>query len=370
VKVVITGIGLMTAFGKGADCFVKNIIDQKDGITTIERFNAEKYRGNQAGQVPLSPGQAWDMADLLEAAIKEALTDAELSIENDATAPSWIVGTSYGYLIDRERVNRAILGRDPAHGAHINGQIISMACVSSTHAIGLAKYYIESRKADCVIVGGVEILREVIHAGFHAVRALSPDKCCPFDKNRKGLVLGEGAGVLVIESQQRANQRKAKIYAEIAGFGSASDAFHLTAAIPNGKGLEVAILKALTQAQLDSKDLGYINAHGAGTIQGDRVESIVFQRIFGGTKNPIPVSSIKAAIGHTIGAGGVIDVALSGLCLTKNFLPATLNFKEPEKEFSLDYVTATREKKVDTVLSVNFAFGGNNAAVVLKKVRP
>lgn len=376
---VITGIGLVTPFGEGTSCFVQNIINQTDGITDVERFDCTHYRSNQAGQVQMVQGDILHAEYMLSVAIRESLNDAKLSIVSELKSPQFIIGTAHGNLIAWEHVIRSILENKPANSICLakfplwnliqdKAKIISTACTSSTIAIGLAKHYIESQTADCVVVGGVDVLSEFVYAGFHALRALTPDKCCPFDKNRNGLVLGEGAGVLVIESKQQAIQRKAKIYAEISGFGCSSDAYHLTAPIPSGKGLETAIIKALKEAKIIKEDLGYINAHGTGTTYNDRMECTAFQRLFGSNKNPIPISSIKSAIGHTSGAAGIIEVALSALCITQNFLPATLNFKESEEEFSLDFIRKTQERNIDSVLSVNAAFGGNNAAIILKKV--
>jgi 3-oxoacyl-[acyl-carrier-protein] synthase II len=245
---------------------------------------------------------------------------------------------------------------------------IMTACSSSAVSIGWAADLVSSGAVDVAIAGGAEGLCRLTAAGFGALRATSPELCRPFDAERKGLNLGEGAAALVLEAEDGARRRGARILGRVAGYGVTADPHHMTAPHPEGDGAARAMRAALFDAGLSPAAIGYINAHGTATPHNDAAETRAIKAVFGELAPRIPVSSIKSMVGHTLGAAGAIEAVASLLALTRGFLPPTVNHHRAEEGFGLDYIPgAAREARVDAVLSSSFAFGGNNAVLVFTR---
>lgn len=379
-KAVITGIGLVTAAGFGKESFFKAIKEGKSCVSEPTLFDVSKYYCKQAGEVKEIEGKKNRMYYMLKFALDEALKDAGLSKEDLlTTSTELIVGTAHGPLSDwehwmdtKEEVEFLAL-EDPVDRISKeidikNYKVVSTACTSSTIAAGIGLINIRNQKVNIVIVGGVDVLTEFVFAGFVSLRGLTHSVCRPFDRFRDGLVLGEGAGVIILENIMHAQKRNAKVYCELAGFSATSDAEHFTAPSFIGEGLYRAMKNALEDASLTPQDISYINTHGTGTIQNDRAECYAIKKLFNEYAYKIPISSIKPIIGHTSGACGVIEIALCSLCIKENFIPANLNFENPEKGFEFNFVSTGYEEKISSIISVNLAFGGNNACCILKRI--
>jgi 3-oxoacyl-[acyl-carrier-protein] synthase II len=244
---------------------------------------------------------------------------------------------------------------------------IPTACAAGNYALGWAFEQIQSGAADVMLAGGADAFSRLAFTGFSRLRALSPDVCRPFDRNRQGLLLSEGAGVLVLERLEHAQARGAQIYAEMLGYGLSADAHHITAPHPDGAGAALAMRRALQRAQLAEKDFSpyYINAHGTGTPHNDKAETLAIKSLFGERAYQIPVSSIKALTGHAMGAASAMEAIACILSLHHGILPPTWNYQEPDPECDLDYVpNAPREMLPRVVLNNSYGFGGNNSCVV------
>jgi 3-oxoacyl-[acyl-carrier-protein] synthase II len=221
-----------------------------------------------------------------------------------------------------------------------------------------------------MLAGGSDEMSELSHCGFNALRSLTKRVCSPFDKNRDGMVVSESAAVLVLETLGHALERKAKIYAEIIGYGLSCDAEHMTKPQINGKTAALSMKMALKDADILPRQIDYISAHGTGTFLNDLMETNAIKRVFGKYAYKIPVSSIKSMLGHSFGAAGALEIATCALILTNNTVPPTINYKTPDPECDLDYVPNTaRHKKIDITLSNSFAFGGNNSTLILCKFK-
>ncbi|MBO9610352.1 MAG: beta-ketoacyl-[acyl-carrier-protein] synthase family protein [Paenibacillaceae bacterium] len=248
---------------------------------------------------------------------------------------------------------------------------VSTACSSGNQAISLAYDAIAMNRADVMITGASESpTSPLCYTGFEFLRVMAPDDvgCHPFSKDRCGFVMGEGAGILVLESLEHALARNARIYAEVAGFSMTCDAHHIMMPYPDGDYVEDSMRKALQAANLSTLDVDYINAHGTATVAGDRTEVLGIERLFGSRAADIPVSSIKGGIGHTLGASGAIEAVVSLLAMRDQKVPPTVNYSEPDPELQLDFVTdGARDRRLDVVMSNSFGFGGNNSTIVFKR---
>jgi 3-oxoacyl-(acyl-carrier-protein) synthase len=242
---------------------------------------------------------------------------------------------------------------------------VSTACASGTDALGIAAGKIRTGQADIMIAGGIDVLSSFALAGFHSLQALTHDKVRPFDRNRNGLALGEGAAFLVLESEKHARNRGSKIYGALSGYASRADANHLTGPHREGRGLSAAIRAAFLDAEMDFSELDYINAHGTGTPYNDLMETKAIKNVFGEMAYHIPVSSTKSMLGHSFGAAGVIEAICCVLAIRSGVVPPTINFHEKDTECDLDYtVNVAKEKKVRVAMSQSAGFGGQNSAVV------
>jgi 3-oxoacyl-[acyl-carrier-protein] synthase II len=246
--------------------------------------------------------------------------------------------------------------------------MIPTACAAGNYAIGYAFDLIRSSRVDAMFAGGADAFSRITYMGFSRLGAIAKERCQPFDKNRKGMVPGEGAAVLLLEEAAAARARGAKVYAEILGYGISCDAHHMTAAHPQGEGAVRAMAGALKESNLGIDDVDYISAHGTGTPTNDRAESIAVRSLFGKRADQIPVSSIKSMVGHTMGAASAIEAAACALALDTGMIPPTINYEEPDPECNLDYVpNAARKTHPRAVLNNAYAFGGNNASLCLAR---
>jgi 3-oxoacyl-(acyl-carrier-protein) synthase len=393
--VLVTGLGVVSPFNPDGDLerFWSALCSGESAVGELHSFDASAYGCHVAAEVPrdvLREGNASQepAIRLAEVAFERALDDA--GIPRGSGEPRRIgvfVGTVLGGTTAGERYLRANalgepeaatqLARYPlraitallARQAGLTGPVltVSTACASGTDAIGLAYRHIAAGAVDLVIAGGVDVVCELSFSGFCALKALTPDKVRPFSRNRTGLALGEGAAFMVLESRGSAARRGAKPLGAIAGYGSRADAFHLTAPQRDGRGLASAAAAALREGACRPEEIDYVSAHGTGTLYNDSMETKAIKTALGPRAHTVPISSIKAALGHAFGAAGAIEAAVCLLSMRDGLLPPTLHLEEPDPECDLDYVPGrARPAKVRTALSVSAGFGGQNAALLLR----
>jgi 3-oxoacyl-[acyl-carrier-protein] synthase II len=394
--VVVTGMGAVTALGPDLAAFEQGLRAGRTGVRRITLFDPAGFRTDLAAQAdePEFPDLEGGLPVRtsrpdrfgLRAALS-AVADAGIRRE-DLHRAAVVFGTGTGgapdtesYMIERGAGRLPPAGRLLPHQpaavtdlvARVLGSLgpratIMTACSSSATAIGHAMDLIRLGRVDVAVAGGAEGLCRLTYAGFGALRATSPELCRPFDADRKGLNLGEGAAALLLESADHARARGARIYACLAGYGVTTDAYHMTAPHPQGEGAARAMRAALEDAGLPASAVGYINAHGTATPHNDAAETLAIKAVFGPHAPAIPVSSIKSMVGHTLGAAGAIEAVASVLALCRGFLPPTVNHHQAEPSFGLDYIPETaRQQQVEVVLSSSFAFGGNNAVLVFTR---
>ncbi|MDD5005579.1 MAG: beta-ketoacyl-[acyl-carrier-protein] synthase family protein [Candidatus Omnitrophica bacterium] len=399
-RVVITGLGVVSSIGIGKDEFWSNLIKGKSGISKIESFDTTGYPTQYGGEIKnfkseefinrrkvKSLGRA---SQLSIAAAKLALQDSHTEIKEIKNRNFGVcVGTTMGETQLMEEMDSTwiksgedkvkfslvysfptnIISANLALELKVNGDNFMMptACAAGNYCIGYGADIIRSSKeTNIVLAGGTDAFSKVAYTGFNRLYAMAPEKCQPFDKNRKGMLLGEGAAILVLESLDSALQRKANIYAEILGYGLSCDAHHMTQ--PLEEGIAKCMLKAMNEAGIGAGDVDYISAHGTGTPQNDKIEVAALKKVFGKRYKKIPVSSIKSMLGHTMGAAAAMEAIACCLVLKEGILPPTINYEIPDPECDIDCVpNKARKQKVNIVLNNSYAFGGNNACLVLRK---
>ena len=395
-RVVVTGAGLITALGAGKKENLHGILEGRNAIMEVKSFDAGKYRGRTGGEIKnfifsrkcrrLKPSRLDRATKLLLIAVDEALEEAGLRQNLPADTPA-VFGTTLGGMLSGEAYHKEIIlgkkGRPslifdyPAHhqGIHIAEEYglnnasftISNACASGTNAIGFAYNEIRAGNIAIALAGGYDTMCEFTFAGFNSLQAITQTACKPFDRNRDGLVLGEGVGVMVLEEMSHAVSRNASILAEVIGYGESSDAFHITRPEPAGEGASLAISRAISNAGISAGDIDYINAHGTGTPFNDVMESKAIQRIFGAASRNIPVSSIKSMIGHLLGGSGAVEAIITILAMKEGVLPPNINYQTPDPECSLNIVSVPGQKAhIRRALSNSFGFGGANAAIIFQ----
>ncbi len=406
-RVVVTGLGLVTPLDIGVSKTWKKLCEGESGIGPISRFDASKYSVRIAGEVPnFDPAAYIEKKEIKKmdtfihyavAASQEAMDDAKLVVDShNAERVGVYIGAGIGGLPAIEHYHKVLLERGPdrvtpffipmviinlasgqvaiRYGAKGPNACTVTACATGNHCIGDGFRLIQRGEADAMIVGGTEsTICPTAVAGFAAAKALSrrneePEKASrPFDKDRDGFVIGEGAGVLIIEELEHARARGAKIYAEISGYAMNSDAFHITAPPDDGAGAVKCMEHALKDGGIAKASVGYINAHGTSTF-ADRVETQVIKEVFGDQAYSIPVSSTKSMTGHLLGAAGGIEAAFSILALQQGIIPPTINLDDPDHECDLDYVpNVSRVCSFDVAVSNAFGFGGVNACLVFRR---
>ncbi len=383
-RVVVTGLGVITSNAQNASEFLSALKQGKSGISIVQSFDTSKLRVQIGGEIKgLEPPLAKmdRVSQLALIAAQEALKDANLRDKKAGVVFGTLSGGALTFeklLLEGESdpyLVSKLSSNSPAQWIaqifKLKGSLatLSNACAAGTVALGYALDQIRYGKMDLVLAGGSETFNLTTFAGFHALRSLDPVACRPFDRERQGLVIGEGAGFLLLESLEHAKERGAKIYAEVLGYGLSSDAYHETAPDPTGDGAARAMEGALLDAGLQPEEVTYINAHGTGTLQNDMMETLAIKKVFNEYAYKISVSSVKSMIGHLMGAAGAVEGVASVLALKHSFIPPTINYKVPDPECDLDYVpNQSREQKVKVVLSNNFGFGGSNASIAFKKI--
>ena len=399
-RVAVTGVGAVSALGGNAGEFWQALRTGAGGIRPVEgEFHGERLRFPCAAQVRgFDPHEHFEpkQADFLDrfaqlglVAAREAVRDAGLELTPELAARTAIAtGSSLGgkyvedegyrrlYADGNQRLHPLTITK-AMHNAlssqlgmdlRITGPAwtVSTACSSSNHAIGQAFWMVRSGAAECALAGGSEAPFTLgILRAWEAMRVLSSDTCRPFSRDRKGLVLGEGAAMLVLEPLERAQARGARVYAEIAGFGMSADAHHLS--MPSADGAAQAMRAALDDAELSAEQIGYINAHGTGTAANDGTETRAIREVFGAHADRLAASSTKSMHGHTLGAAGALEAVATVLTLREGVMPPTCNYLGASPDCDLDYVTdGPRERCVETALSSSFAFGGLNAVLAFR----
>ncbi|ATH95052.1 beta-ketoacyl-ACP synthase II [Bacillus glycinifermentans] len=406
-RVVITGLGALSPLGNDVKTSWNNAVNGVSGVGPITRVDANEYPAKVAAE--LKDFNIEDYMDKKEArkmdrftqyavvASKMAVEDAKLDIndKNAARIGVWI-GSGIGGLETLEQQFETFLTKGPrrvspffvpmmipdmatgqvsiALGAKGVNSCTVTACATGTNSIGDAFKVIQRGDADVMITGGTEApLTRMSFAGFSANKALStnPDPKTasrPFDKNRDGFVMGEGAGIVVLEELEHALSRGADIYAEVVGYGSTGDAYHITAPAPNGEGGVRAMNEAIKDAGMSPEQIDYINAHGTSTPYNDKFETIAIKEVFGEHAYKLAVSSTKSMTGHLLGAAGGIEAIFSVLAIKDGIIPPTINIETPDEDCDLDYVPdKARRQNVDVVLSNSLGFGGHNATLIFKK---
>jgi len=408
IRVVITGMGAVTPLGNDIRALWKALAQGRSGIGQITKFDASQFPSRIAGEVRkfdprdfMSAKEAHRTDPVIQyalAATLMAMEDAHLTVTSSTALRTGIlVGSGRGGVATNEKNMAAFLAKghravSPYYtpmtlvnmasgyvamklGARGPCLDVSTACATGTHAIGEAMKIIQRGDADVMIAGGAEAaLTPLMLAGFCQAKALSlrnsaPEKASrPFDRERDGFVLAEGAGVLVLEELGHAEKRGAQIRAELAGYGLSSDAYHYTRPDPLGEGAARAMALALSDAGMRPEEIDYINAHGTSTRTNDRTETLAIKKAFGSHARRLSISSSKSMLGHMLGAAGAVEAAITALALQEGVLPPTINYDIPDPECDLDYVPNTaRTHAIRTALSNSLGFGGANAALVLKR---
>lgn len=401
-RIVITGLGVLSPIGSGKEVFWNQLCQGRVGTEEpISAFNTENFNCHTGGEVrDLDPAHFFQQnnphlvgrtTQLAVAAAKLALEDANLNDFNEnADRVSVCMGTTMGnhtvveryydqnLTCEKEAISEYLANYAPNRlasvvaeeiGAEGTCMVVPTACAAGNYAIGLGKDFIEEGKADIAIVGGADAMSRVIYTTFSRLGAIAKGPSKPFDKNREGINVSEGAGVLVLEEYERAKKRGATIYAELLGYGLACDAYHPTAPHPEGTGAEQAMRKALQDAGLSIEDVSYISAHGTGTKANDQTESIAIKKVFESFADQIPVSSVKSMLGHTMGAASAIEAIVCTLAIYHSMIPPTMNVEVIDDEcLNSVVVKAPIQRPVKSAISNAFAFGGNMSIISLGSV--
>ncbi|MBJ6979578.1 beta-ketoacyl-ACP synthase II [Luteimonas sp. MC1895] len=407
-RVVITGLGILSPLGNDLASSWQGIVDGRSGIGPITNFDASAFATRIAGEVKgFDPAQWIPAKDVKKmdpfvhygvAASMMALQDAGLDVAADPERIGVAIGAGIGGLkgIEETSIKYHESGPRKISPFYVPSTIINMiagqvsmmtgakgpniaavtACTTATHNIGLAMRMIQYGDADAMIAGGAEFATTPTSlGGFCAMKALStrnddPQRASrPWDEGRDGFVMGDGAGILVVEEYERAKARGARIYAELAGFGMSGDAYHMTAPSENGEGGARCMVAAIRDAGMDPSEVGYINAHGTSTPAGDLAETMGIKSVLGAHARKVMVSSTKSMTGHLLGAAGGVEAVFSAMALHTGVIPPTINLDNPSEGCDLDYVPHTaREAQVDVAMSNSFGFGGTNGSLVFRRV--
>jgi len=398
-KVVVTGLGVVSSIGIGKDEFWKNLISGKSGISDIGLFDTSDYPMHKAGEVKnfepskfITKNRLKDIARASQfaiAATKMAFDDAKLSIADcQKKKVAIILGTTMGEggMIEEADKHWAAQGEEDVWGLTISkypgnaisdnitrffefkgtSLVVPTACSGGNYAIGHGYDLVKKGTIDYAIVGGSDPFSRIAFTGFNRLFAMAPDKCQPFDKNRKGMMLGEGVGILILEELESANRRGANIYAEVLGYGLSCDANHMTA--PRVESIVKVMERAIKNSGINKEDVGYISAHGTGTPSNDKTECQAIKMVFGDLIEKLSVSSIKSMLGHTMGAASALEAISCCMAVKENTIPPTINYETLDLECSIDCVpNKSKKKEIKVALNNSLAFGGNNACLVLKK---
>jgi len=397
-RVAVTGIGVVSPVGTGRKRFWEALLAGTSGIAPVQSFDTSRFKVKLGAEVRdfdpapwcrrLAPEGVGRASQMAIAAARLALADAGLdpgALEPRRTGVA--MGTTSGEPLEVERFDDALLAggaaavddrlaaRYPCH--RIPGQVaaelglrgpnvmLPNACAAGNYAVAYARDAVASGRADVMLAGGADAFSRITYTGFARLGAIASDRCAPFDRERTGMVPGEGAGVLVLESVESARARGARIYAVVAGYGLSCDAHHMTASHPEGDGPARAMQQALRDAGLAPADVSYISAHGTGTPTNDRLETLAVKRAFGAVAERVPMSSVKSMLGHTMGAASALEAAVCCLAVADGRVPPTVNYEHPDPECDLDCVpNRARALEVRAAMNNAYAFGGANASVL------
>jgi 3-oxoacyl-[acyl-carrier-protein] synthase II len=406
-RVVMTGVGLVIPTGIGAKTAWKNVCEGKSGVGPLTRFDTNGFETRVAGEVKgFDPERYIEKKEIKKmdlfiqyamGAAQEAIEDSRLEITpENADRIGVITGTGLGGLPTLEKYHQILLEKGPSRispffipmlianlasgqiairfGAKGPNTCIVTACATGAHCIGDAYRAIQYGDADAIIAGGTEAnITPLTIGGFNAMKALSvrngePEKASrPFEKNRDGFVVAEGAGIVVLEELEFALKRRARIYCELIGYGYTGDAYHITAPPPDGDGAARCMRMAIKDAGLQPEEIEYINAHGTSTPLNDKTETIAIKTVFGEHAKRIPISATKSMTGHLLGAAGSTEAIFTLLAIHEGILPPTINYEEPDPECDLDYVpNVARHQNVKVGMSNAFGFGGTNATLIIR----
>ena len=409
-RVVVTGVGLITPLGIGVEESWRGLIEGRSGIRRITHFDSSAFATQIAGEVEgfkpeeyIEPKEVKKMDRFIHFAIAAsdmAMKDSGLKItESNAEKVGVIIGSGIGGLPAIEHYHSILLEKGPRRitpffipmliinlaagnvsikfGARGPNSAVATACATGSHAIGDAFKIIQRGDADAMIAGGSEsVITPLGIGGFNAMKALStrnnePEKASrPFDRDRDGFVMGEGAGIMILESLDHALSRGAKIYAELVGYGMTADAYHITSPAPEGEGAARCMAMGLKDGGIDPLDVDYINAHGTATKYGDEIESSAIKTVFKEHAYKVAISSTKSMTGHLLGAAGGVEAVISVLCMRDNIVPPTINLDNPDPQCDLDYVPhKARKMDVNCAMSNSFGFGGTNACLIFKRFK-
>jgi 3-oxoacyl-[acyl-carrier-protein] synthase II len=392
-RVAVVVAGVISPLGFGLNETLTSLRTSKDCISPVTRFDVEKCRCKTAGQISderlLGQPRNGRKNERLHRATRMMIAVLEEAFGQDPgfTPQLTVIGTTSGGMSFGEDYYRAlhrhrglqhspgwianyppqkpVIDAQHAFGISAPCQVIANACASGTNAIGHAFECVRSGKYQQVLTGGYDALSELVFVGFDSLQAATPEKCRPFDRDRSGMVLGEGAAVLALENLESARARRAHVLAEIIGYGISTDNHHLTQPDPSGSGPRRAMEQALQSANRSAEEVDYINAHGTATTFNDAAEGKAIAELFG----KVPVSSTKSMIGHSLGAAGAIEAVICLAALKAQFLPPNINFRNPDPDLDLNIVANTaRDAQIDIVLSNSFGFGGTNASILIQKV--
>ncbi|MFC1576668.1 beta-ketoacyl-ACP synthase II [Candidatus Omnitrophota bacterium] len=411
-RVVVTGLGAVTPVGKTVPELWKSLLEGRSGVGRIQSFDPTYFSCQIAAEVTnfdplkfLSPKDARKTDRFVQfaiAAAKEAVDNSQIDLDKaNRERVGVIVGSGIGGLHTVEAEHNKYIQRGPEKGPGkispflipniiVNmaaGQIsiyfkvrgpnlaVVSACATGNHAIGNAYHVLQNGETDVIITGGSEAATTVMgFGGFCALRALStrndePKRASrPFDKERDGFVMGEGAGIIVLEELEHALKRNAPIHCELVGYSMNGDAYHMTAPDPEGVGATNCMKMCLDDAGLKPEDVDYINAHGTSTLYNDKIETLAIKKVFGDYARKLAISSTKSVTGHLLGAAGGVEAIASALAIKNNIAPPTINLENPDPECDLDYVpNKPREMKIDIVMSNSLGFGGHNATLIFKR---
>ncbi|MCL2722831.1 MAG: beta-ketoacyl-[acyl-carrier-protein] synthase family protein [Polyangiaceae bacterium] len=399
MRVFITGVGVVSSIGLGKPAFFSALSTGTSGIAQVEAFDVSNLGREVAGEVKgfrpkdhLMAGEARRMgrcSQMALAATRMAITDADLP-DTAVKGPraSVVIGTTMGEAdvlgnLDAAWIHKGLSGVRraliPRYGStllsiHIaraigaEGSVLTLpgACAAGNYALGLAADMIRAGKADVVVAGSAEMLQQLQFSGFVRLAAMAPTKCQPFDLNRQGLILGEGAGMLVVESEAHAVRRNARLLAEIGGYGITCDAYHITRPHPDAAGSIGAMRQAIERSGISPDDVDFVNAHGTGTRHNDAAEAKVMREIFGDRK--VPISSMKSMLGHCMGAASALEAVGCMMTLETGIYPPTIGYETPDPECDVDVVAnQARNGAHDVVLNNSLAFGGYNAVTCFAK---
>jgi 3-oxoacyl-[acyl-carrier-protein] synthase II len=393
-RIVITGLSVISALGNDLEVFWKNILSGESGISPITKYNTKDFGSLYGGEITSFQPEAFIKRTKLRnygPAAQFAIAAAKMACQNNislsAKQTAVCIGVTGGEgkvlydkfnkilgLKQKENLYKIYPAWNIASAVNkelnLNGPTFTfpMACSAGNYALIRALELIKTGTVDFALAGGSDSFSYTAYAGFIKLRSMAKEKVQPFDKNRTGILIGEGSGILLLEDLESAIQRKAKIYGEIIGYGLNCDGYHLTAPHPQGLGLSQAMKDALKMANLKPENIDYISAHGTGTLTNDQVETKAIKNIFKVAAYKTPVSSIKSMLGHCMGAASAIEAVVCCLALRDNMMPPTINYETADPLCDLDYIpNKARKKDLSIVMSNALAFGGINTSIIIKK---